>query len=112
MEEQPKPLSWWMMNLDFMSREVWLWIPENTQKLTFETPCTPVGDSRDLSDEEYDNREKELEESGLKCFFCKDQLEDIEDNLKEQKPSYNQTELLQAANYYWENDAFIEIGKV
>ncbi|WP_431689046.1 DUF7716 domain-containing protein [Hahella sp. NBU794] len=53
-----------------------------------------------------------LEESGLSCLFCKDQLEDILLNLETQKTDYADNELYFALNFYWNRDAFINLDNV
>lgn len=112
MELESKPLDWWMRNLSEMSRDIWLWIPKDTDRLLPETVCFIIDNDIDLSAEEQDQRDLDLENSGLMCFFFKDQLEDIQLNLKAQKSNYDSGDLYKALNYYWENDAFIDIKSV
>ena len=112
MELEPKPLDWWVTNLKIMSRDTWLWILQETKSLQPDTDCFAVDDGIDLSPEEQDQREVDLENSGLMCFFSKDQLEDILQNLQAQKNNYDQQDLYAAINYYWKNDAFIDLGSV
>lgn len=112
MELESKPLEWWVLNLHKMSRDIWLWISGETDKLCPETLCFIVDDDIDLSDEEQDQRDIDLENLGLVSFFFKDQLEDIQLNLKSQKRSYDSNDLYKALNYYWENDAFINLKNV
>ncbi|WP_412523435.1 hypothetical protein [Shewanella chilikensis] len=112
MELESKPLDWWMRNLHEMSRDIWLWISSKTEKLSPETVCFIVDDGIDLSAEEQDQTDVDLENSGLMCFFFKDQLEDIQLNLKAQKSNYDSCDLYEALNYYWENDAFIDLKNV
>lgn len=112
MELESKPLDWWMRNLHEMSRGICLWISNETDNLSLETVCFIVDDDMDLSAEEQDLRDVDLENSGLMCFLFKDQLEDIQQNLKAQKPNYGSSDLYTALNYYWENDAFIDLKNV
>jgi len=109
---ESKPLDWWINNLEIMPRDIWLWIPSETEVLRPDTQCYVVDDGAELSPEEQDQRDIDLEDCGLACFFCKDQLEDIEQNLKQQKSDYDQRDLYEALNVYWENDAFIQLGSV
>ena len=109
MKGESKPLGWWINNLANMTRDLWLWIPDNTKYLGESTPCLAVS-SWELSPEEQDQQEAELEQSGLRCFFYKDQIEGIVENLRQQKPAYSLAELFLAINFYWQNDAFIDIG--
>jgi len=112
MELESKPLNWWMNNLRSMSRDIWLWISSETVVLTPDTVCYIVDDDIDLSAKEQNQRDTDLEKIGLMCFFLKDQLEDIELNLKEQQKDYDAKALYLALNYYWENDAFIDLSNV
>lgn len=112
MELESKPLDWWVNNLEIMSRDTWLWIFQQTKCLQPDTGCFAVDEGIALSPDEQDQREVDLEKSGLTCFFSKDQLEDIVQNLKAQKNNYGQQDLYAAINYYWKNDAFIELGNV
>jgi len=83
-----------------MSREIWLWIPDGTNELIESTPCLSVS-SWDLSPEEQELQEAELKKGGLRYLFCKDQIEDIADNLQQQKPSCSREDLFLALNFYW-----------
>jgi len=108
MEGESKPLVWWINNLTNMARDTWLWIPDGTKYLGESTPCVAVS-SRELSPEEQDRQEAELEQSGLRYFFYKDQIADIVESLRQQKPTYSLAELFLAINFYWQSDAFIDI---
>jgi hypothetical protein len=110
MKGESKPLVWWINNLADMTRDTWLWIPADTKYLGESTPCIAVS-SLDLSSEEQDQQEAKLEKSGLRCFFDNEQLEDIVVNLQQQKPTYSLAELFLAINFYWQNDAFIDIDR-
>jgi hypothetical protein len=105
---EQKPLSEWINSLPTMSHEAWLWIPDETIELIESTPCLSVS-SCDLSPEEQEQQETALKQGGLRCLFSKDQIEDIADNLLQQKPSCSREDLFLALNFYWENDAFIEV---
>ena len=95
-----------------MSRDIWLWVSSETDRLLPETVCFIVDNDIVLSAEEQDQRDLDLENSGLMCFFFKDQLEDIQLNLKAQKSNYDSDDLYKALNFYWENDAFIDLKNV
>ncbi|MGP9806977.1 DUF7716 domain-containing protein [Halomonas sp. AOP12-C2-37] len=112
MELKSKPLDLWANNLKTMPRDIWLWISQETNNLRPDTRCFAVDDGIDLSPDEQAQREVDLEKSGLVCFFHKDQLEDIEQNLMAQKKEYDQRDLYAAINYYWKHDAFINLGNV
>jgi hypothetical protein len=63
-----------------------------------------------LSDEEHDQLEDLLESQGWVHFLSEAQLEEVAENLRLQvhKPTPAQT--LEAIEYYWRNDAFVELG--
>lgn len=112
MELTSKSLDWWIRNLDAMSRDIWLWISKETEFLEPDTPCFAVDEGVDLSPGEQEQREADLESDGLSCFVFKDQLEDVVQNLQAQNRNFNQQDLYAAINYYWKNDAFINLGCV
>jgi hypothetical protein len=95
-----------MQNLDSSAREHWFFISESTDFITLNTLCREVN-LDDYLDEEID--EYCMRES-VKEFFSKDQLEDILNNLQQQRPNFSEKELEQAINFYWQNDAFIDFG--
>ena len=106
----PKPLSDWIQESASYPADGWLYINENELSIHFNTLCWPcIIKSRDLSDEEYDEMESYLEQSGYKLFLGKAQIEEIVANLKQQTPSYSSPQIFEAINYYWLNDAFIQL---
>ena len=46
---------------------------------------------------------------GYQAFLSIADLQDVKSNLLEQKANFNQHDLLNAVNYYYENDAFVLI---
>ena len=106
----PKALSEWLQETAEYPADGWLYIKESEQSINSDTSCWPcIVESRDLNDEEYDAMESYLEQSGYKLFLGKDQIEEIVANLKQQKPSYSSPQIFEAINYYWLNDAFIQL---
>ena len=101
----PAPLSEVMNNLKELSRDIWLFIPVETQKISMNTVCRFVS-TDDYLDEEIDQFTKDRK---VKEFFYKDQLEDILEGIKNQKKKHSAEDLEKAINYYWNNDAFIEL---
>ncbi len=81
-----------------------LFIPER-EELTLETLCLAVRDDFD----EFDGYTEELVNGGMRDFLSTDQLEDIVDNLQLQSPTYADSDLLSAINFYIEHDAFIDL---
>jgi hypothetical protein len=55
--------------------------------------------------------EEWIGQNGYGMFLGEDQLEDIAENLRQQVPAYSPDQLVQAVDYYWRNDAFIDIGQ-
>ena len=64
---------------------------------------------RDLSDDEIDAFEDSLGRSDYGYLLSMDQIEDVIDNLKQQKAQPSEQELLEAIIFYYERDAFIDI---
>jgi hypothetical protein len=105
-----KPLSDWIAICKAQpGRAFWLLAedaPENDPvKLdTFLFPI--VGNTGELTDEEYEELDQSIQENGYCSFLNLDQLEDIIANIRDQRPDYSDAELLEAINYYVERDAF------
>ena len=110
MELEFRSLMYWLKNIESMSRDSCLWIPKETVAIGSSTQCLNVDDDIDLSPEEFDERDMEIENKGFTEFLNKDQLEDVMTNLKQQKTDYSDGELFIALNYYWANDAFIVLS--
>ena len=63
----------------------------------------------DIEPEEYAKIENEVLSGGFGNCLNSDQLEDIVQNLKDQKENYTNSELEKAINFYAEKDSFIFI---
>lgn len=107
----PQPLSDFLRCLGEMPRHWWLHIPQDVTHIDLSTPCRPyLINTRDISPEEADELDAYPNSIGLKGFLNPDQLEDIVDNLRQQRPHFSEIQLLAAINYYWNHDAFINLG--
>ncbi len=51
-----------------------------------------------------------VDQMGWRSFLCRSQLEEIITNLKLQRAEYSHQELVSAIDYYWTNDAFIDLS--
>jgi len=90
----------------------WLYIPLSVKQIEAETPCRAcVVQGTELSPEEQDELEDYPETVGLKCFLCFSQLEGIVSNLRQQRPSFSERDLMAAINFYWRTDAFIDVRR-
>src|SRR5262245_14489624 len=90
--------------------EQWLYVPSGVKQIEAGTPCRAcIVDGKELSPEEQDELEDYPETIGLKCFLSLSQLEDIISNLKQQRPSFSEHDLMAAINHYWRHDAFINV---
>lgn len=88
----------------------WLFIPSATRAIDFATPCYCLSiDANELSPEEQDELDAYPETIGLGSFLCVSQLEDVAQNLRQQVPQFSDKDLVQAINYYWRHDAFIDL---
>ena len=97
--EQPG-LSYWLVYQEL----------DEGESLQLTTPLFPiVNDMRDLSDDEIDAFEDSLGRSDYGYLLNTDQIEDVIDNLMQQKALPSEQELLEAIIFYYERDAFIDI---
>ena len=105
---EPKKLIEWLSDSAAYPADGWLYLKADVTFLGLVTMCWPgVVESIELSDDEYDKMESWLEENGYNSFLSKDQIDDIASNLAQQLSPYTDNQLLQAVQYYWENDAFL-----
>jgi len=90
----------------------WLYVSSESAAIELDTPCHPlVVDESELSPEEQDELDAYPETVGLRCFLCLTQLGDIAENLRQQRPNFSNHELLNAINFYWSRDAFIDLSE-
>ena len=102
----PQPLKRFLETMHSLPAQ-WLYIPLGVKQIEAETPCRAC--IVEGSPEEQDQLDEYPETVGLKCFLCLSQLEDIVSNLREQRPSFSERDLMAAINFYWSNDAFIDV---
>jgi len=89
----------------------WLYIGADQTAITLDTLCLPTAtDSRDMSEEEIQEFEAHAQSNGLRAFFCRDQLQDIIENLRRQRAEFTPQQLAVAIDYYWRRDAFIDLS--
>jgi len=109
--EQPKPLRDFLGQLSALPRHNWLYIPASVTDITLDTPCYATTlISRDLSPDEQDEFDALAERTGLRCFFYRDQLEDILANLRLQRVDFTPELFTEAIDFYWRHDAFIDLS--
>jgi hypothetical protein len=107
---EAKTLQHFMAHLSELPPWSWLYIGSNVSKVTLDTICHPKAmDAKEMSEAESLEFEAYVKSTGLQCFLCRDDLEDIEDNLSQQVTDFTQHELANAINFYWENDAFVNL---
>ena len=93
-------LQYWLVYQDTAENEI----------LQLTTRLLPiVDDMRDWSNEEIDEFEDSLINNGYCYLLNMDQIEDVIDNLKQQKAQPSEQELLEAIIFYYERDAFISL---
>ena len=109
--EQPKPLHDVLAQLSDLPRHVWFYIPSSVADIKLDTPCyAATFNSKDLSETEQEEIDALVERAGMKCFFCRDQLEDILANLQLQRLEFSPEQLTAAIDYYWRHDAFVDLS--
>jgi len=96
-------------NLSNLDRDDFPWIRRSEQVVSAKTPYVILNGDINISNEEYEFLEAELIQRGYKEFLSKEDLLSIIQNLEQQKASYSSEHLFAAINYYWKNDAFIQI---
>lgn len=110
---EPKRLSQWVEEcINNSGQGYWLLFRdvEGEVEISLSTEMFPVtGDTGDLSDEEYEEFDNSIHECGYSNFLNLDQMEDIVSNLKMQKSNYSENELINAIEYYFSHDAFLDI---
>jgi hypothetical protein len=105
----PQPLKRFLETM-YTLPDQWLYIPLRVKQIEAETPCRAcIVEGTELSPEEQDELDEYPETVGLKCFLCLSQLQDIVSNLRQQRPSFSERDLMAAINFYWSNDAFIDV---
>lgn len=80
--------------------------------LDAERPWTESTSTAILDHDDVDDPEEEPEfavTNGLRYALLVSDVQDIVENAKEQKPHVTASDLVQAFNYYYDNDAFIEV---
>ena len=106
----PQPLKHFLGTLDSLP-DRWLYVSSSVNEIEAQTPCRAcVVDGMDLSPEEQGELDEYPKTVGLKSFLCLSQLADIVSNLRQQRPSFTELDLMAAVNFYWRNDAFIDRG--
>jgi hypothetical protein len=108
---ESKPLSHFIERLAEVPPWCWLYVSHATDDVTLTLPCYPkTTDSREMSDEELDEFEASVARVGLKSFLSPAQLADVIDNLRQQRPTHSLNDVVTALDFYWKNDAFIDVA--
>lgn len=106
---EPRKLGDWLSDPAAPSADGWLYLKADISSLDLTTLCWPViVESKELSDDGYEEMELWLKKNNFKPLLCKGQMEDIVENLHRQLSAYTDTQLLKAILHYWENDAYID----
>jgi hypothetical protein len=109
---EAKPLGDFLERLHTLPPWTWLYIAADARTVTLALPCHPrTTNSGDMSDEENDEFDASVGRAGLKCFLSPEQLEDIIENLRQQRPAYSPTDMVAAIDFYCRNDAFMEFDR-
>ena len=105
----PQPLKHFLESLQSLPDQ-WLYIRSGAMQIEAQTPCRAcIAKGTELSPEEQDELDEYPATIGLTCFLCLSQLEQIINNLRQQRPSFSEHDLMAAINFYWRHDAFIDV---
>ena len=104
---QQMPLKTLLQTLDEQHWNHWVYIPDDVS-VDAETPCIVyAGDiDEDLTDNGIPLKMHQL---GQVEFLMIADLQDVQQNLEQQKPSTTFDDLLNATLYFFRNDAFIQM---
>ena len=92
-----------LSNIEALPPDSWLYISESVAEVDANTLCLPISsDSEDPEDVE-----RVVRGNGLKEFLSASDLVEVIENLRQQKSTFTELELIEAVNYFWKNDAFI-----
>jgi hypothetical protein len=104
----PKALGEIVDCLDERAWSGWLYVRKTLQDVDLAVECFASDfDSQQASEEEVVDFEGAVAGAGLKIFLCREQLEDILENLRLQRRAYGRTEVARAIDYYWKQGAFM-----
>ena len=107
--KNPSTLGYYARHLNQWHDGGWLFIRADS-KVAFDTPCyLQAWDDKDLSPEEQEEFDRRIPELGYRLFLEWGQLSEIADNLEDQKPDFNDSDLEKAILFYWRRDAFIDL---
>ncbi|NJM75261.1 MAG: hypothetical protein HC852_05085 [Acaryochloridaceae cyanobacterium RU_4_10] len=82
----------------------WLFILD-TEELNLNSLCLALRE--DLN--EFHEYTEQLKNNGFREFLSSARLENIVENLQKQKFDYTDSDLTLALNFYWKNNAFIDL---
>jgi hypothetical protein len=109
--QEAKPLGYFVEHLAELPSWLWLYLRADAAEILLSTPCyAQASDSRELSDEEMDAFETDVETAGFRRFLNRDQIEEIMENFKQQRSAPTAHEIAAAIAYYWTHDAFIGLS--
>ena len=109
--EQPKSFRDFLARLSEFPRHVWLYIPVSVTNITLDTLCYATAfNSRDLCPDARDEFDALVGRTGMRCFFGRDQLEDILANLKLQRVDFTPEHFIAAIDLYWKHDDLIDLS--
>jgi hypothetical protein len=106
----PSTLGEWLGRLGSFPGDGWLLVERGLQVVSAETKCRPVvTGGRELSDDDEDALDALIAHAHLQWFLSQEELQGIMDNLRAQDPTASPESAIAAVQFYWDNDAFIEL---
>jgi hypothetical protein len=108
---EAQPLGYFIEHLAELPPWVWLYIAADESSISLATVCHATAtDSRNMSEEEIQELELSAESDGLLLFLSRGQLQDIVENLSQQRRGFTSQQLTAAIDFYWKHDAFIDLS--
>jgi hypothetical protein len=82
-------------------RDIWFYVVKGIDAVGAETICVPISEEEDFTSAEA---EGELQE-----FLSVQDIRSIVDNVRQQDAAADLDQFLAACNYYWRNDAYLQL---
>lgn len=107
---KPKSIREWVKYDGEFPGDGCLYVKSDELTISMDTLAWPEDfDPGNYSQDDYDQFDQWLNKNSYRPFLGKEKIEDVVENLKQQKPRFSENRLLQALVCYWSTDAFIQL---